>query len=86
MICATLTRCPTLRSAWLLVLNLVSHLPTQDPGGLSAAGELPPAMPIWVESERELKGEVDKLVRALDEKQDWTKRIEVLLLTPLIYK
>ena len=63
-----------------------SNLPTQDPGGLSAAGELPPATPIWVESERELRGEVDKLVKALDEKQDWTKRIEVLLLMPLIYK
>ena len=49
----------------------------QDPGGLSAAGELPPAMPIWVDSERELRAEIDKLVKALDEKQEWTKRIEV---------
>lgn len=48
----------------------------QDPGGLSA-GELPDAAPIWVDSERELRQEIDKLVPALDEKQDWTKRIEV---------
>lgn len=48
----------------------------QDPGGLSA-GELPDAPPIWVESERDLKHEVERLVVALDEKQDWTKRIEV---------
>ena len=48
----------------------------QDPGGLNA-GELPDAVPIWVESERDLKQEIERLVVALDEKQDWTKRIEV---------
>ena len=48
----------------------------QDPGGLNA-GELPDAAPIWVESERDLKHEIERLVAALDEKQDWTKRIEV---------
>ena len=52
----------------------------QDPGGLTA-GELPDAPPIWVESERDLKHEIEKLVVALDEKQDWTKRIEVTTLT-----
>ena len=49
----------------------------QDSGGLTAAGELPEAAPIWVESVRDLKPELEKLVGALDEKQEWTKRIEV---------
>lgn len=44
---------------------------------MTAAGELPEATAIWVDSERDLRAEVDKLVRALDEKQEWTKRIEV---------
>lgn len=35
-------------------------------------------MPIRADSERELKAEIQKIVKALDEKQDWTKRIEVL--------
>jgi len=51
----------------------------QGSGGLTAAGELPEASPIWVESGRELKAEIEKLVVALDEKQEWTKRIEVML-------
>jgi len=51
----------------------------QDSGGLTAAGELPEAPPIWVDSGRELKAEIEKLVVALDEKQEWTKRIEVML-------
>ena len=51
----------------------------KDSGGLSTAGELVDAPPIWIESERELKKEIEKLVPALDEKQDWTKRIEVIL-------
>ena len=51
----------------------------QDSGGLTSAGELPEAPPIWVESGRELKAEIEKLVVALDEKQEWTKRIEVML-------
>lgn len=59
-------------SVWLE--PLYGHV--QDPGGLNA-GELPDAPPIWVESERDLKHEIEKLVVALDEKQDWTKRIEV---------
>lgn len=50
----------------------------QDSGGLTAAGELPEAPPIWVESARDLKSEIEKLVVALDEKQEWTKRIEVI--------
>ena len=49
----------------------------QDSGGLTAAGELPQATAIWVDSERELRAEVEKLILALDTKQDWTKRIEV---------
>ena len=49
----------------------------QDSGGFTAAGELPEAAPIWVESVRDLKPEFEKLVVALDEKQEWTKRIEV---------
>lgn len=49
----------------------------QDAGGLNA-GELPDAAPIWVDSERDLKHEIEKLVVALDEKQEWTKRIEVM--------
>ena len=36
---------------------------------------------MWVDSERELKGEVYRLVKALDEKQEWTKRIEVIQLS-----
>ncbi|DBB01644.1 hypothetical protein WJX77_005003 [Trebouxia sp. C0004] len=51
----------------------------KDSGGLTAAGELPEAPPIWVESGRELKAEIEKLVVALDEKQEWTKRVEALL-------
>ncbi|KAL0035610.1 hypothetical protein WJX79_002530 [Trebouxia sp. C0005] len=51
----------------------------KDSGGLTAAGELPEAPPIWVDSARELKAEIEKLVLALDEKQEWTKRIEALL-------
>ncbi len=45
---------------------------------MTAAGELPEALPIWVESGRELKAEIERLVVALDEKQEWTKRIEVI--------
>ena len=50
----------------------------QDSGGLTSAGELPEAQPIWVDSARYLKSEIEKLVVALDEKQEWTKRIEVV--------
>ena len=32
-----------------------------------------------MDSGRELKAEIEKLVVALDEKQEWTKRIEVML-------
>ncbi len=32
-----------------------------------------------MESGREFKAEIEKLVVALDEKQEWTKRIEVML-------
>ena len=34
-----------------------------------------------MESERDLKHEIERLAVALDEKQDWTKRIEVTQLT-----
>lgn len=54
----------------------------QDSGGLTAAGELPEAPPIWVESARDLKAEIDTLVMALDEKQEWTKRIDVCIPRP----
>lgn len=62
----------------LLNANQPNCSALQDSGGLTAAGELPEAPPIWVDSARELKAEIEKLVLALDEKQEWTKRIEVM--------
>lgn len=63
----------------LLNTNQLRLSAFQDSGGLTAAGELSEALPIWVESGREFKAEIEKLVVALDEKQEWTKRIEVML-------
>ena len=42
-----------------------------------SGGELPPAAATPVESERDLRHHLEALVPQLDEKLDWTKRIEV---------
>ncbi|KAK9807883.1 hypothetical protein WJX72_012183 [[Myrmecia] bisecta] len=51
----------------------------KDSGGMTADGELPAVTPILVDSERELKQEIQKLITAMDVKVDWTKRIEAML-------
>lgn len=54
-------------------------LAMQDSGGYTASGEVPEAAPINVNGERQLRSEVDGLIRQLNVDEEWTRRIEALL-------
>jgi hypothetical protein len=51
----------------------------QDSGGFTKSGEVPEAEPISISSERELRAEVDNLIKNLHADVDWTKRIQAML-------
>lgn len=51
----------------------------QDSGGYTASGEVPRAQPIQVAGERQLRAEVDGLIRQLSADEEWTRRIDALL-------
>ncbi len=54
-------------------------MPKQDSGGYTASGEVPQAPPVQVAGERQLRAEVDGLIRHLNADVEWTRRIEALL-------
>ncbi len=51
----------------------------QDSGGYTASGEVPQAQPIHVAGERQLRAELDGLIRQLSADEEWTRRINALL-------
>ncbi len=52
-------------------------MPLQDSGGYTKSGELPTADPVHVTSDRELKHEVDSILKRLSPTAEWTVRIQV---------
>ena len=54
-------------------------VPIQDSGGYTASGEVPQAQPVQVTGERQLRAEVDGLIRHLNVDVEWARRIEALL-------
>ncbi|BDA47128.1 probable CLIP-associating protein 2 [Coccomyxa sp. Obi] len=50
-----------------------------DSGGYTASGEVPQAQPIHVAGERQLRAELDGLIRQLSADEEWTRRIDALL-------
>lgn len=53
----------------------------KDAGGVGVAGELPPAPPLVVASERELRSEMDKIIASFDgdPAANWQKRISAMV-------
>lgn len=49
----------------------------QDSGGYTKSGELPAADPVYVTSDRELKQELDSILKKLSPTAEWTVRIQV---------
>ena len=49
----------------------------QDSGGFTKSGELPTADPVYVTSEREMKQELDSILKKLSPTAEWTVRIQV---------
>ena len=54
----------------------------QDSGGYTKSGELPSADCIHLHSERELKQELDSVLKKLAPNAEWTTRIQVALAAP----
>ncbi len=53
-------------------------MPLQDSGGYTRSGELPTADPVSVTTDRELKQELDSILKKLSPTAEWTVRIQVL--------
>ena len=51
--------------------------PLQDSGGYTKSGELPAAEHVYVNSERELRHELDSILKELSPTAEWTARIQV---------
>ena len=56
----------------------------QDSGGYTKSGELPTADPVHVTSDRELKHELDSVLKRLSPTAEWTLRIQVPSYRPQI--
>ncbi len=55
---------------------------TQDSGGYTKSGELPEADVISLDSDRELRQELDRIQKKLSPTAEWTVRIQVTMLWP----
>ena len=49
----------------------------QDSGGYTKSGELPAAEHVYVTSERELRHELESILKELSPTAEWTARIQV---------
>ncbi len=52
-------------------------MPLQDSGGYTKSGELPTADSVYVTTDRELKQELDSILKKLSPTAEWTVRIQV---------